>query len=136
MSKAVDDLMNEHEAILSSLQILELILAAMEKAPSADTKDIQDFIAFLKEFADKCHHGKEEGLLFPALMAAGVPEQGGAIGVLLSEHAGGRQLIREMEDFDLKSGRPWEALPIRQGIYNPSQRPHPEREPRFVSKGR
>lgn len=98
MSKAIDDLKNEHEAILSAIQILERMVAGMEKAPSVNTKDMHDFIGFLKEFADKCHHGKEEGLLFPALIQAGLPEKGGPIGVMLADHAQGRQFIREMEE--------------------------------------
>jgi hemerythrin-like domain-containing protein len=98
MSKAIADLMNEHEAILSAIQILEKMMAAMEKATSVDKKDIQDFIGFLKEFADKCHHGKEEGLLFPAMIGAGIPDKGGPIGVMLAEHAQGRKFIRDMEE--------------------------------------
>jgi hemerythrin-like domain-containing protein len=97
MSKAIADLKNEHEAILSAIQILDRMIPAMEKAPSVDKKDMQDFIGFLKEFADKCHHGKEEGLLFPAMVKAGIPEQGGPIGAMLAEHAQGRQLVRDME---------------------------------------
>ncbi|MBE3118876.1 MAG: hemerythrin domain-containing protein [Anaerolineales bacterium] len=98
MSKAIADLMNEHEAILSAIQILERMIATIEKATSVETKDIHDFIGFLKEFADKCHHGKEEGLLFPAMIGAGVPDKGGPIGVMLAEHAQGRKLIRDMEE--------------------------------------
>jgi hemerythrin-like domain-containing protein len=92
MSKAIADLMNEHEAILSALQILERMTAA---AP--DPQDMLAFIGFLKEFADKCHHGKEEGLLFPAMIGAGVPAQGGPVGVMLAEHVQGRQFIQDME---------------------------------------
>jgi len=98
MSKAIADLMNEHEAILSAIQILERMMAAAETAASVETKDLHDFIGFLKEFADKCHHGKEEGLLFPAMIGAGVPDKGGPISVMLAEHAQGRQLIRDMEE--------------------------------------
>jgi hemerythrin-like domain-containing protein len=97
MSKAIDDLKHEHEAILSALQILQNMnrqIAAGTKIPKAD---ITGFIGFLKEFADKCHHGKEEGILFPALIKAGIPEGGGPVGVMLSEHTKGRQLIKEME---------------------------------------
>ena len=98
MSKAIADLLNEHEAISSAIRILECMMDAMKKAPVVDTTDIRAFIGFLKEFADKCHHGKEEQFLFPAMEAAGVPNEGGPIGVLLAEHAQGRQLIREMEE--------------------------------------
>ncbi len=97
MSKAISDLMNEHEAILSAIQILERMMVVVEKSPSVDAKDIHDFIGFLKEFADKCHHGKEEGLLFPAMIGAGVADKGGPIGVMLVEHTQGRQFIRDME---------------------------------------
>jgi hemerythrin-like domain-containing protein len=98
MSKAIADLMNEHEAILSAIQILDRMIATMEKTTSVDTKDVHEFIGFLKEFADRCHHGKEEGLLFPALTRAGIPEKGGPIGAMLAEHAQGRKLIRDMEE--------------------------------------
>jgi len=98
MSNAITDLMNDHEAILSAIQILDRMIATLDKTSSVDGKDIHDFIGFLKEFADKCHHGKEEGHLFPAMVRAGIPEQGGPIGVMLAEHARGRQFIREMED--------------------------------------
>jgi hemerythrin-like domain-containing protein len=97
MSKAIADLVNEHEAVLSAIQILERMMAAMEKAHSVDTKDMLNFIGFLKEFVDKCHHGKEEEFLFPAMVGAGIPDKGGPVGVLLSEHAQGRKLIRDME---------------------------------------
>src|SRR5512136_1034779 len=97
MSKAVADLMDEHEAIQSALRILRRMVSALEKTPELDEREFQDFIGFLKEFADKCHHGKEEGLLFPAMVKAGIKEQGGPIGVLLAEHVRGRELIRDME---------------------------------------
>jgi hemerythrin-like domain-containing protein len=97
MSKAIADLLNEHEAISSAIRILERMTANIKKTSSVDAADMQAFIDFLKEFADKCHHGKEEQYLFPAMEAAGIPNQGGPIGVMLAEHVQGRQLIREME---------------------------------------
>lgn len=98
MSQAIQDLLNEHEAIHAALQILSRMSASAGDELRVDAQDMGDFIGFLREFADKCHHGKEEGFLFPALMQAGVPEQGGPIGVLLAEHAQGRQLIARMAD--------------------------------------
>ena len=98
MSKANDDLMNEHEAILTAINVLDRMVPALDQPSAVNIKDIQDFIHFLKEFADKCHHGKEEGFLFPAMVGAGAPEHGGPISVMLAEHAQGRQLIQEMEE--------------------------------------
>ncbi len=97
MGKAMDDLQNEHQAILSSLQILDTLTGRLERHLDVQRRDIHDFIVFLKEFADTCHHGKEEGILFPALVKAGIKDKDGPIGVLLAEHAKGRVLIKEME---------------------------------------
>src|SRR5512146_2547959 len=96
MSKAIADLLNDHQAILSALNILEKMVAAEKKNEPVHPQDIQSFIGFLKEFADKCHHGKEEGLLFPAMIGAGVPDRGGPIGGMMSEHVTGRGFIHEM----------------------------------------
>jgi hemerythrin-like domain-containing protein len=49
-------------------------------------------------FADRCHHGKEEDLLFPMLEKKGLPRQGGPIAVMLMEHDQGRALIRKMAE--------------------------------------
>ena len=97
MSKAIDELVHDHEAILSSLSILDAMVARLGTAAAPTAEDLGSFIGFLKEFADKCHHGKEEGILFPALTGAGMPQQGGPVGVMLSEHVEGRALIRKME---------------------------------------
>ena len=97
MSKAIDDLRNEHEAILGGLKILDSVADRVKTGTPVDMPDVASFLGFLVEFADKCHHGKEEGILFPAMTAAGVPEQGGPIGVMLAEHAQGRELIARMK---------------------------------------
>ncbi len=86
MSKAIEELMHEHDAILFALKILESMNRQVETGSAIDLADVSGFLGFLKEFADTCHHGKEEGLLFPALVRAGLPEQGGPVGVMLSEY--------------------------------------------------
>lgn len=97
MSRAIQDLEHEHEAILSALRILDGIERRVAAGGAVDGSDFSAFVGFLKEFADACHHGKEEGMLFPALVAAGIPEQGGPVGAMLSEHVEGRHWVREME---------------------------------------
>lgn len=97
MSRAIDDLKHEHEAILFALGILSRMTQRMGGGAAVPLDDLSAFIGFLKEFADKCHHGKEEGLLFPALLRAGLPAQGGPVEVMLAEHVQGRQWIHDME---------------------------------------
>jgi hemerythrin-like domain-containing protein len=102
MSRAIDALMREHEAILFSLGILQKMAdeaRSDDSRPGAawNTKDAGELVSFLKEFADGCHHGKEEGILFPAMEKAGILNEGGPIGVMLREHALGRDRIRGMK---------------------------------------
>ena len=97
MSKAIDDLKHEHDAILFALKILDGMNRKLATREIIDVIDVSDFLAFLKEFADTCHHGKEEGFLFPALIKAGLPEEQAPVAVLLAEHVKGREWIRAME---------------------------------------
>ena len=96
MKYASEDLINEHEGILFGLEILQEIVKTVEQFGKADIKDIDEIIDFLRLFADKCHHGKEEGLMFPAMEEAGMPDEKGLIDHLLKEHIQGRQYIAEM----------------------------------------
>jgi len=96
MSKAMTDLMNDHDAILTALDIFSKILDQLKNENRGDSEELSDFLDFLMEFADKCHHGKEEGILFPALVASGVPDRGGPIGVMMAEHIQGRGYIHTM----------------------------------------
>ena len=98
MSKAIEDLRHDHDAINTAFLILDGMIERFQKNGDLDRVDSLSFIGFLKEFADKCHHGKEEGILFPELIKAGIPQEGGPIGVMLSEHVEGRRLIKEMEE--------------------------------------
>jgi hemerythrin-like domain-containing protein len=98
VSRAIDDLKNEHQAVLLILSIMEEIISLIQMGTDPSKKDIIGILDFLKEFADKCHHGKEEGILFPELKKTGTPETDGLIQAMLSEHVTGRSLVRKMED--------------------------------------
>ncbi len=96
MGKATEDLRHEHEAILYVLQILEKAMATGDKGNDGMLRFYGELVQFLKIFADKCHHGKEEGFLFPALSEKGVSSEDGPIGVMLEEHRLGREYIAQM----------------------------------------
>lgn len=97
MSRAIDDLRHEHAAILAALGILHNMDQQLTAGQPVNTADIQAFIGFLKEFADKCHHGKEEGFLFPVITATRMSASGASVGELLKEHEQGRERIRQMQ---------------------------------------
>ncbi|MDR3553766.1 MAG: hemerythrin domain-containing protein [Syntrophobacteraceae bacterium] len=93
-----EQLRAEHEGILTMLQVLERISQQMSSGKPANLGHLEQIIEFLQVFADKCHHGKEEDILFPALEKAGIPREGGPIGVMLSDHSRGRNYIRAMRE--------------------------------------
>lgn len=96
MGKATQDLKTEHNAILHVLKILDKMISNTTKEDSVKLKHFNELLYFLKIFADKCHHAKEENYLFKELVAKGVPNEGGPVGVMLKEHTEGREYIALM----------------------------------------
>ncbi|MCD1653838.1 hemerythrin domain-containing protein [Treponema zuelzerae] len=94
MKYASEELKNEHEGILHGLAILEKMADSTESGSPVPVAEISEMVDFLKLFADKCHHGKEEGILFPILERYGVANEHGPIGQMLSEHVEGRKYIQ------------------------------------------
>ncbi|HUI09079.1 MAG TPA: hemerythrin domain-containing protein [Bacteroidota bacterium] len=90
------ELTREHDAILVALNILERICERIDAGDTFPADDVARVLDFFRTFADGCHHAKEEQHLFPALTAAGLPAEGGPVGVMLAEHDLGRKFIREM----------------------------------------
>lgn len=99
MGKATQDLRNEHDAILHVFTIIDKMLSTGIKEDVEIIKFGDELIFFLRTFADKCHHGKEEDYLFKELIARGIPNEGGPIGVMLQEHKQGREYITVMNKF-------------------------------------
>ena len=94
--KATSTLKKEHEAIRLMLKIMEAACVKIETEKKVHVAEVDEMIDFLKVFADQCHHGKEENILFPCLEQAGIPREGGPIGVMLAEHDQGRKYIANM----------------------------------------
>ncbi|PKN06213.1 MAG: hemerythrin [Deltaproteobacteria bacterium HGW-Deltaproteobacteria-7] len=111
--KATEQLRNEHEGVLLMLRILGEVSRQLETTGTIHNEHLENILEFLKIFVDKCHHGKEEELLFPALVHVGIP-QDGPIAAMLFEHEMGRKYIRVMTDaFDrhkLKDASAAEAI--------------------------
>lgn len=96
--RPTEQLKEEHEAIKSMLQILERVCQRLESEGEVDLDHLDQIIEFIQVFADKCHHGKEEGILFVAMEEAGIPKEGGPIGVMLLEHGMGRGYVKGMRE--------------------------------------
>jgi len=87
-------LRDEHEWILAVAGALEELFDAPED--EWDYHGLEQCIRFIRLFADACHHGKEEDLLFPTLQECGMPGDSGPIAVMLHEHRLGREAVSAM----------------------------------------
>lgn len=86
----------EHRVIETVIACLERMVEETQKNRRLDKFAAEQAIDFIRNFADGCHHAKEEDRLFPAMEAKGVPRQGGPIGVMLIEHEYGRAFVKGM----------------------------------------
>lgn len=98
MHEATEVLRQEHEVILSVLDAVEKTAASVEKGLEVPPHQLTETVEFLKLYADRQHHGKEEDLLFPELGMKGMPSNGGPIAVMLMEHQIGRSHIARMSE--------------------------------------
>jgi len=96
MKSATQVLRDEHEVILKMLDVLETIAHRMDAGAEIPGGVLDDLHEFFTQFADRCHHCKEEELLFPVLENKGMPRIGGPVGCMLVEHDQGRELVQTM----------------------------------------
>jgi hemerythrin-like domain-containing protein len=96
--QATDILMEEHRVIERVLTSLERAAVGLDRGEPVRPGFFIDAADFVKGFADGCHHKKEEGVLFTALVDAGLPQQTGPVAVMLSEHDQGRAFTRGMRE--------------------------------------
>ena len=96
--QATDMLSEEHRVIERVLNSLERAARRLQEGQPVRPSFFLEAADFIKEFADGCHHRKEEGVLFEAMERAGVPRDGGPIGVMLIEHDQGRAHTRAMRE--------------------------------------
>ena len=89
-------LRNEHDIILKALKVMEGYCEQIRQGTKVAPETLESLVEFFRLYADKCHHGKEEDLLFPAMEARGIPRDGGPIGCMLHEHEANRALTRAM----------------------------------------
>jgi hemerythrin-like domain-containing protein len=102
--KATEILMDEHRVIERVLTVLERVVGRMDRGEEVRPGLFLDAADFIQNFADGSHHNKEEGVLFGAMVEAGVPRHGPVV-VMLSEHEQARALTRAMRE----AAERWEA---------------------------
>jgi len=108
-------LKNEHRVIEQVLHCLDAMVEQARAKGRVDAEDARNAVVFFRNFADRCHHGKEESRLFPALEEKGFDRENGPTGVMLTEHETGRGLLSRTEEAIEGAGR-GEAAAVQEFI--------------------
>lgn len=98
MNPAIAMLTHEHEVIMKVVNALGTMSNELAHGRPADANTLREAVQFMREFADKCHHAKEEDILFPEMARHGIPEAGCPLAALRREHAQGRELVTELAE--------------------------------------
>lgn len=98
-SGVVSSLLRDHGLILRATVAMERCAARLVAPGGPDSRE-RDHLGFLfrlfRDFADGVHHAKEEELLIPALLGAGLPSDTGILRDVIDEHLSGTQLLARL----------------------------------------
>lgn len=90
-------LVEEHRLILRMIALLEKNAPLTAEGTYGNWQFYLDGIDFIRQYADRFHHAKEEDVLFKALIDNGMPKDNSPVAAMLMEHDQGRGFVREME---------------------------------------
>lgn len=91
-------LKNEHASIRRLLDLIERATVRIEVGKSVPEGFQRWAVTFCHQYVDRCHHAKEENILFPILESHGIYLDDGPIGDTLSDHINGRICVSKMEE--------------------------------------
>jgi hemerythrin-like domain-containing protein len=90
-------LVDEHRLILRMLAVLERQADLTAGGSWPGYGFYLQAVDFIRNYADRFHHAKEEDILFEALVANGMPRQNSPVAAMLMEHDLGRAFVKGME---------------------------------------
>lgn len=89
--------MIEHRLIEKMLGLVERELETIKQGKMVDPGRIDAFIDFIRTYADRTHHGKEEDILFARLENKKLDEADAAMmRLLIGEHITARKAVKEL----------------------------------------
>ena len=90
-------LVEEHRLILRMIALLEKNAPRTAEGNYLNWQFYLNGIDFIRQYADRFHHAKEEDVLFKALVDNGMPKENSPVAAMLMEHDQGRSFVRAME---------------------------------------
>ncbi len=114
----IETLMHEHDVILLVVDAARREAGRLRSGGSVDKEKVEKIVDFVRTFADACHHGKEEDLLFTRLEERGFSREMGPVAVMLFEHDQGRGYIRQVVEHleGAARGNQQAALQVASGL--------------------
>ncbi len=98
--------MIEHRLIQRMLAVIEGILGRIDSAGEVDPLVIDTAVDFLRTYADRTHHGKEEDILFRDLDKKNLsPEDRRVMNELIREHILGRDTTKALDEANRRYGQ-------------------------------
>ena len=95
--KPIGPLMWEHRLIEKMLTLFEKEIQRINAAGKVDPVFIDTAVDFIRTYADRTHHGKEEDILFERLAEKDLaPEHARIMNELIEEHKYGRKTVKEL----------------------------------------
>ena len=91
-------MVKEHQLILRMIKLLEHNTDLLEQGAFRHWSFFLDAVDFIRNFADRFHHAKEEDVLFVELVRNGMPEKQSPIEAMHMEHEQGRAYVQALED--------------------------------------
>ena len=95
--KAIQVLMDEHIVIGQVIKAMETAAGRLSSGEELRPAFFLNAALFIKNYADGCHHRKEEDILFAAMNAAGDPDIIGPVAVMHDEHVQAREFAAAMK---------------------------------------
>jgi len=89
---------DEHQLILRMIALVEKNTELMEQGKFRNWQFFLDAVDFIRNYADRFHHAKEEDVLFIELVKNGMPEKQSPIEAMQMEHEQGRAFVRALEE--------------------------------------
>lgn len=127
---------DEHTLILRMIALVERNAALAEQGRFHEWRFFLDAVDFIRNYADRFHHAKEEGVLFVALVDNGMPAKQSPIEAMHLEHEQGRAHVRALEEAAQKAlaGQPGQvpALVAHARGYAQLLRGHIDKEDRIL----
>lgn len=90
----IGPMMREHRLIERMFKVVEAKVAEIDRTGEVEVSFIDEAVDFVRTYADKCHHGKEEDILFRELGDKKITdEHDKTVRELINDHIWGRETV-------------------------------------------